>query len=69
MNTLSPPSLDVPNAMEFMLLYVIRDTENYSSRCLPQLLSMFTLANMVLSLLIVMKPRLPVSLSFIWMPN
>lgn len=31
MNTLLPSSLDVPNAMEFMLLYVIRDTENYSS--------------------------------------
>lgn len=29
MNTLSPPLLDVPNAMEFMLLYVIRDTECY----------------------------------------
>lgn len=43
----------------------IRDTENYSSRCLPQTLSIFTLANMVLSFLIVMKPALPVSLSFI----
>lgn len=31
MNTLSPPLLDVPNAMEFMLLYVIRDTENYAN--------------------------------------
>lgn len=31
MNTLSPPLLDVPNAMEFMLLYVIRDTECYAT--------------------------------------
>lgn len=59
--------VSLPPASEALVAF--RDTENYSSRCLPQLLSMFTLANMVLSLLIVMKPRLPVSLSFIWMPN
>ena len=46
MNTLSPPLLDVPNAMEFMLLYVIRDTECYTYRntqdfCLSLLIVMF----------------------------